>query len=156
MANTGSAASVSTTSSLNEAFDQHYRAEVRFGQLFIYFAGLAIFIACLGLLGLISYTIVQRTQEIGIRKVLGATESSIVRLLSQDFLALVLLAFVIASPIAWYALQQWLKGFAYRVAIPWWIFGLAGLSATLIAMLTVSVQSVKAATANPVDSLRNE
>ena len=98
----------------------------------------------------------QRTQEIGIRKVLGATESSIVRLLSKDFLVLVLLAFVIASPIAWYALQQWLEGFAYRVAVPWWIFVLAGLSATLIAMLTVSVQSVKAATANPVDSLRNE
>lgn len=141
---------------LDEAFDQNYRAEERFGQLFIYFAGLAIFIACLGLLGLISYTVVQRTQEIGIRKVLGATESSIVRLLSQDFLALVLVAFVIASPIAWYALQQWLEGFAYRVAVPWWIFGLAGLSATLIAMLTVSFQSVKAATANPVDSLRNE
>ena len=141
---------------LDEAFDQQYRAEVRFGQLFIYFAGLAIFIACLGLLGLISYTIVQRTQEIGIRKVLGATESSIVRLLSQDFLVLVLVAFVIASPIAWYALQRWLEGFAYRVAISWWIFALAGLLATFIAMLTVSFQSVKAATANPVDSLRSE
>ena len=129
---------------------------VRFGQLFIYFAGLAIFIACLGLLGLISYTIVQRTKEIGIRKVLGASESSIVRLLSQDFLVLVLVAFVIAAPVAWYALQQWLAGFAYRVALPWWIFALAGLLATVIAMLTVSFQSVRAATANPVDSLRNE
>lgn len=141
---------------LDEAFNQQYRAEVRFGELFIYFAGLAIFIACLGLLGLISYTIVQRTQEIGIRKVLGASESSIVRLLSKDFLALVLVAFVVAVPVAWYALDQWLADFAYRVAMPWWIFALAGLLATLIAMLTVSFQSVRAATANPVDSLRIE
>ncbi len=141
---------------LDESFNQQYRAEVRFGELFVYFAGLAIFIACLGLLGLISYTIVQRTQEIGIRKVLGASESSIVRLLSKDFLALVLVAFVVAVPVAWYALDQWLADFAYRVAMPWWIFALAGLLATLIAMLTVSFQSVRAATANPVDSLRSE
>ena len=141
---------------LDQAFDEQYRAEARFGELFIYFAGLAIFIACLGLLGLISYTIVQRTQEIGIRKVLGATESSIVRLLSKDFLVLVLVAFVVAVPVAWYALDQWLADFAYRVAMPWWIFALAGLLATVIAMLTVSVQSVRAATANPVDSLRSE
>jgi putative ABC transport system permease protein len=141
---------------LDQAFDEQYRAEARFGELFIYFAGLAIFIACLGLLGLISYTIVQRTQEIGIRKVLGASESSIVRLLSQNFLKLVLVAFVVAVPLAWYALDQWLADFAYRVAMPWWIFALAGLLATVIAMLTISVQSVRAATANPVDSLRSE
>ena len=141
---------------LDQAFDEQYRAEVRFGQLFVYFAGLAVFIACLGLLGLISYTIVQRTQEIGIRKVLGASESSIVRLLSQNFLKLVLVAFAVAVPLAWYALDQWLADFAYRVAMPWWIFALAGLLATVIAMLTVSVQSVRAATANPVDSLRSE
>ncbi len=141
---------------LDQAFDEQYRAEARFGQLFICFAGLAIFIACLGLLGLISYTVVQRTQEIGIRKVLGATESSIVRLLSKDFLVLVLMAFVIAAPVAWYAMDQWLADFAYRTAMPWWIFALAGLLATVIAMLTVSFQSVKAALANPVDSLRNE
>ena len=141
---------------LDQAFDEQYRAEVRFGQLFIYFAGLAIFIACLGLLGLISYTIVQRTKEIGIRKVLGATESSIVRLLSQDFLGLVLIAFIIAVPVAWYALFQWLESFAYRVTMPWWIFALAGLLALLIALITVSFQSVKAALANPVDSLRSE
>ena len=141
---------------LDQAFDEQYRAEARFGQLFIYFAGLAIFIACLGLLGLISYTIVQRTQEISIRKVLGASESSIVRLLSQNFLKLVLVAFVVAVPLAWYALDQWLADFAYRVAMPWWIFALAGLLATAIALLTVSVQSVRAATANPVDSLRSE
>ncbi|WKN41479.1 ABC transporter permease [Tunicatimonas pelagia] len=141
---------------LDEAFDRQYRAEVRFGQLFVYFAGLAIFIACLGLLGLISYTIVQRTKEIGIRKVLGATESSIVRLLSKDFLVLVLIAFIIATPIAWYVLQQWLADFAYRTPMPWWVFALAGLTATFVAMLTVSFQSIKAALANPVDSLRNE
>ena len=141
---------------LDEAFDRQYRAEARFGQLFICFAGLAIFIACLGLLGLISYTVVQRTKEIGIRKVLGATEFSIVQLLSKDFLMLVLVAFVIASPVAWYALQQWLADFAYRVAVPWWIFVLAGISATVIAMLTVSFQSMKAATSNPVDALKNE
>ena len=141
---------------LDEAFDEQYRAELRFGQLFIYFAGLAIFIACLGLLGLISYTIVQRTKEIGIRKVLGASEHSIVRLLSKDFIASVLVAFIIASPVAWYALQRWLEGFAYRATMPWWVFALAGLLAVAVALLTVSVQSVKAATANPVDSLRSE
>ncbi len=141
---------------LDDAFDEQYRAEVRFGELFVYFAGLAVFIACLGLLGLISYTVVQRTKEIGVRKVLGASESSIVRLLSKDFLMLVLVAFVIASPIAWYALQQWLAGFAYRVAVPWWVFVLAGLTATFIAMLTVSFQSIRAATTNPVESLRSE
>ncbi len=141
---------------LDEAFDQQYRAEVRFGQLFIYFAGLAIFIACLGLLGLISYTIVQRTKEIGIRKVLGATESSIVRLLSKDFLVLVLISFVVATPVAWYALQQWLADFAYRTPMPWWVFVLAGSVATFIAMLTVSFQSIKAAISNPVDALRSE
>ncbi|MEM9674136.1 MAG: ABC transporter permease [Bacteroidota bacterium] len=141
---------------LDEAFDRQYRAEARFGQLFIYFAGLAIFIACLGLLGLISYTIVQRTKEIGIRKVLGATESSIVRLLSKDFLVLVLISFVIATPIAWYTLQQWLADFAYRSPMPWWVFILAGSVATFIAMLTVSFQSVKAAISNPVEALRSE
>ena len=141
---------------LDESFDQQYRAEVRFGQLFIYFAGLAVFIACLGLLGLISYTVVQRSKEIGIRKVLGATESSIVRLLSRDFLVLVLIAFMIATPIAWYASQQWLADFAYRTPMHWWVFALAGLTATFIAMLTLGFQSVKAALANPIDSLRNE
>jgi putative ABC transport system permease protein len=141
---------------LDESFDQQYRAEVRFGQLFLYFAGLAIFIACLGLLGLISYTIVQRTREIGVRKVLGATESSIVRLLSKDFLMLILIAFVIATPIAWYTLQQWLADFPYRTPMPWWVFALAGLTATFIAMLTVSFQSVKAAVSNPVDALRSD
>ncbi|MEK6481360.1 ABC transporter permease [Catalinimonas sp. 4WD22] len=141
---------------LDEAFNKQYRSEVRFGQIFICFAGLAIFIACLGLLGLISYTIVQRTKEIGIRKVLGATESSLVHLLSKDFLALVIVAFLVASPIAWYVLSKWLEGFAYRVELPWWVFASAGLLATVIAMLTVSFQSIKAALANPVESLRNE
>ena len=141
---------------LDEAFDQQYKTEVRFGQLFLYFAGLAIFIACLGLLGLISYTVVQRTREIGIRKVLGATESSIVRLLSKDFLTLIFFAFIIASPIAWYILKQWLSHFAFRIEVEWWVFALAGLLALMIALLTVSFQTIKAAVANPVESLRNE
>lgn len=141
---------------MDDAFDQQYRAEVRFGQLFIYFSSLAIFIACLGLLGLISFTVVQRTKEIGIRKVLGASEASIVKMLSKDFLVLVLIAFFVASPVAWYSLQQWLAEFAYRTTIPWWAFILAGVTATLIAMLTISLQSVKAAIANPIDSLKSE
>jgi putative ABC transport system permease protein len=141
---------------MDEAFDQQYRAEERFGQLFIYFSGLAIFIACLGLLGLISYTVVQRTKEIGIRKVLGATEASIVSLLSRDFLTLVLVAFVVAIPVAWFTLQQWLAEFAYRTTMPWWAFALAGLVAMITALLTVGFQSLKAAVANPVVSLRSE
>lgn len=141
---------------LDDAFDQQYRTEVQFGQLFIYFAGLAIFIACLGLLGLISYTVVQRMREIGIRKVLGATEKSIVGLLSKDFLVLVVIAFIIATPIAWFVLKQWLEDFAYRIEISGWPFALAGMVAIFIAMLTVSFQSIRAALSNPVDSLRNE
>jgi len=141
---------------LDEAFDQQYRSEMRFGQLFICFAGLAIFIACLGLLGLISYTVVQRTKEIGIRKVLGASVQSIVTLLTKDFLSLVALAFLLATPVAWYVMHQWLQDFANRIDIEWWVFALAGVLALFIAMLTVCFQSIKAAFANPVDTLRNE
>jgi len=141
---------------LDEAFDQQYRGEMRFGQLFVCFAGLAIFIACLGLLGLISYTVVQRTKEIGIRKVLGASAQSIVTLLTKDFLSLVALAFLIATPVAWYVMHQWLQDFANRIDIEWWVFALAGIMALMIAMLTVGFQSIKAAFANPVDTLRSE
>jgi putative ABC transport system permease protein len=141
---------------LDEAFDQQYRNETRFGKLFICFGGLAIFIACLGLLGLISYTVVQRMKEIGIRKVLGASETSIVRLLTKDFLKLVMIAFLIATPIAWYILKQWLAGFAYRIEINAWIFVLAGLAALFIALLTVTSQTLKAALVNPVGTLKNE
>ncbi len=120
------------------------------------FTGIAILICCLGLYGLVSFTVGQRTKEIGIRKVLGASVASIVALLSHDFLKLVLIAIAIASPVAWYAMNQWLADFAYKIDIGWWIFVLAGGLAMSIALLTVSFQSVKAALMNPVKSLRSE
>jgi putative ABC transport system permease protein len=141
---------------LDEFFDKQYRSEDRFGTLFLYFAALAIFISCLGLMGLASYSTVQRTKEVGIRKVVGASVSQIVYLLSRDFLRLVLLAFVVSAPIAWWLIKGWLNGFAYRIPIYWWIFAIAGILALLIAILTVSFQAVKAAIANPVNSLRSE
>jgi len=141
---------------LDEFFDKQYRSEDRFGTLFLYFAGLAIFISCLGLMGLASYSTVQRTKEIGVRKVVGASVGQIVFLLSREFLALVLVAFVVSAPIAWWLIEGWLKGFAYRVPVYWWVFAVAGLLALLIAILTVSFQAVKAAVANPVNSLRSE
>ena len=141
---------------LDEFFDKQYRAEDRFGKLFLYFAALAIFISCLGLMGLASYSTVQRTKEIGIRKVVGASVGQIVYLLSRDFLMLVLIAFVVSAPIAWWLIDDWLKGFAYRIPLYWWIFAIAGLLAVLIAVLTVSFQAIRAAIVNPVTSLRSE
>ncbi len=141
---------------LDETFDQQYRAEDRFGTLFFNFAILAIFISCLGLLGLASYSTIQRKKEIGVRKVLGAGVSNIVSLLSVDFLKLVVIAFVIASPVAWFFMSKWLHGFAYRTSITWWMFAFAGLVAVVIALATVSFQAIKAALANPVKSLRSE
>ena len=141
---------------LEDSFDQMYRAEQRIGTLALTFACLAILIACLGLFGLAAFTAEQRTKEIGVRKVLGASVGSIVALLSKDFLKLVLIAIVIASPIAWYAMNRWLQDFAYKIDIEWWVFALAGLLAVGIALLTVSFQSVKAALMNPVKSLRSE
>jgi putative ABC transport system permease protein len=141
---------------LDEFFNRQYRSEQRFGNLFLNFAILAIFISCLGLLGLASYSTIQRTKEIGIRKVMGATVSSIVNLLSIDFLKLVFISFVIAAPVAWYFMHQWLKDFAYRVNINWWIFLVAGVTAMLIALFTISFQAIKAAWSNPVKSLRSE
>jgi putative ABC transport system permease protein len=137
-------------------FDRQYRSEQRFGSLFLNFAIVTIFISCLGLLGLALYSTLQRTKEIGVRKVLGASVSSIVGLLSREFLKLVLIAFVTALPISWYAMHQWLEGFAYRIPIGWWVFAIAGLSAILIAFATISFQAIKAALANPVKSLRTE
>ncbi len=116
----------------------------------------AIFIACTGLFGLATYTTQQRRKEIGVRKVLGASVASVVSLLSKDFLKLVLLAMVIASPIAYFFMQRWLADFAYRIDLQWWMFAVAGMAAVLIAFLTVSFQSVRAALANPVKSLRSE
>ena len=125
-------------------------------KLSTYFAFLAIFISCLGLLGLVLFTAEQRTKEIGIRKVLGASVSSLFRLLSKDFLILVLLAFVIATPLAWWAMNKWLENFAYQVPISWSVFAIAGISALVVALLTISFQAIKAAMANPVKSLRTE
>lgn len=141
---------------LDEAFDKQYRSEDRFGNLFLNFAVLAIFISCLGLLGLASYSTLQRTKEIGIRKVLGASVPGIVNLLSKEFLKLVIIAFIIASPVAWLVMHNWLQDFAYRIFLNWWIFLLAGISAILIALITVSFQAVRAAVTNPVKSLRTE
>ncbi|MEO0330403.1 MAG: ABC transporter permease [Bacteroidota bacterium] len=141
---------------LDESYDQLYRAEQKQGQIFTLFAGIAVFIACLGLFGLVTFVAEQRIKEIGVRKVLGASVLQLVHLLTKDFAILVVIALIIASPIAYYIMQQWLADFAYRVTIPWWIFILAGLVATVIAMLTVSFQSVKAAISNPVDALRSE
>ncbi|KAA8484448.1 putative ABC transport system permease protein [Arcticibacter tournemirensis] len=141
---------------LDEFFDRQYRSEEQFGKLFLNFAILAIFISCLGLLGLASYSTIQRTREIGIRKVLGANVSAIVRLLSIDFLRLVVTAFVISSPLAWLLMHQWLKDFAYKIDISWVVFAVAGSSAVLIALATISFQALKAAVANPVKSLRTE
>jgi putative ABC transport system permease protein len=141
---------------LDEHFEEQYRSEQRFGKLFLNFSILAIIISCLGLLGLASYSTMQRTREIGIRKVLGATVSNIVNLLSKDFLKLVIIAIVIASPIAWFAMHKWLQDFAYRIPISWWVFAVAAVAAALIAVLTVSFQAIKAAVSNPVISLRSE
>ncbi len=118
--------------------------------------GLAIFIACLGLFGIATLSIAQRTKEIGVRKVLGASVAGITGLLAKDFLKIVLVSFVLASPIAWWAMNMWLDDFAYRVDLQWWIFALAGVGAVGIAFLTVGFQSVRAALANPVKSLRSE
>ena len=141
---------------LDESFDKQYRAEDRFGSLFFNFAILAIFISCLGLLGLASYSTIQRTREIGVRKVLGASVSNIINLLSIEFLKLVLVAFIIASPIAWLFMNKWLQDFAYRTYLSWWMFVFAGIAAIVIAFGTISFQAIKAAIANPVKSLRTE
>lgn len=137
-------------------FDKLYKSETVVGTLATVFAGLAIFIACLGLFGLAAFTAEQRTKEIGVRKVLGASVAGIITLLSKDFLKLVLIAIIIASPIAGYTMKQWLQNFEYKIELEWWVFALAGLLAVGIALLTVSFQSVRAALMNPVKSLRSE
>ncbi len=140
----------------DESFEQQYKSETLIGKLANYFAILAIFIACLGLFGLAMFTAEQRTKEIGVRKVLGASIASIITLLSTDFLKLVLVAILIASPLAWWTMYKWLQNFEYKITIEWWTFALAGLLAVAIALLTVSFQSVKAALMDPVKSLRSE
>lgn len=141
---------------LDSHFEKQYQADAQFGKITSIFAGLAIFIACLGLLGLSLFIVLQRRKEIGIRKVLGATTAGLVGLLSMDFLKLVFLSIFIATPIAWYFMNEWLQDFAYRIDIQWTIFVFAGIIAIGIAFLTVSFQSVKAALANPIESLRSE
>jgi putative ABC transport system permease protein len=140
----------------DEAFDRQYRNDQRFAKLFSIAAGMTIFIACLGLFGLVAFTAQQRTKEIGMRKVLGATVTSIVGLLGKDFLKLVLIGFILAVPATWYIMSQWLENFAYRTNISIAVLLLSGAVAMLIALLTVSWQSIKAAIANPVNSLRSE
>lgn len=141
---------------LDDMFNQQYKSEEKFGSLFLNFAVLAIFISCLGLLGLASYSTIQRTKEIGVRKVLGASVTSIINLLSMDFIKLVLLAFVMAAPVGWYVMNMWLKGFAYHEDISWQVFALSGLTSLVIAFIAISFQGIKAALANPVKSLRTE
>jgi putative ABC transport system permease protein len=140
----------------DEEYRKLYNSEEIVSHLSDYFAALAIFISCMGLLGLAMFTAEQRTREIGIRKVLGAGVFSILTLLSGEFLFLIIIALLIASPLAWWAMHVWLEDYAYKITIEWWFFGLAGIMAIVIAMLTVSVQAVKAALANPVRSLRAE
>ncbi|MCO5948671.1 ABC transporter permease [Mucilaginibacter flavidus] len=141
---------------LDDVFNSLYQSEQREGSLFNYFASIAIFISCLGLLGLAAYTAQVRTREIGVRKVLGASVSRLVGLLAQDFIKLVMIAILIASPIAWFAMHSWLQAFAYRIDLSWWVFIVAGLLAVIIAFATMSFQTVKAALTNPVKSLRSE
>lgn len=141
---------------LDKQFEEKYRADQRAGMLFKLFALIAIFISCLGLLGLATYMAQVRTKEIGVRKVLGASIANVVNLLGKDFILLVALAILLAVPAAWYGMNKWLEDFAYRITIRWWMFALAGLLAILIAMATISYQAIKAAVANPVNALRNE
>ncbi|MBX2843073.1 MAG: ABC transporter permease [Flammeovirgaceae bacterium] len=141
---------------LDETFDKQYKADMRFGQLFSVFSGIAILIACLGLFGLTAYTTSQRTKEIGVRKVLGASVSSIVTLLSAGFIKLFFVALLISIPLSWYVMNRWLEGFAYRVGVGYELFIISGAIALLIALFTISWQSLKAAFANPVNSLRSE
>jgi putative ABC transport system permease protein len=141
---------------LDESFANMYADVQRMGNIFTTFAVLAIIIACLGLFALSAFMAEQRSREIGIRKVLGATVSGITTLLSIDFIKLVFIAIVIASPVAWYAMNKWLEGFAYRIQMQWWVFVLAGVVALVIAIVTVSFQSIKAALMNPVRSLKSE
>lgn len=141
---------------MDDAFNAQYKAEDRLASIFSIFTIITIILAGMGLFGLAAFSIEQRTKEIGIRKVLGASISSINRLLSKDFLKLVLLSIVLASPIAWWAMNKWLQGFAYRIHIQWWMFAGAGVLAIVVAVMTVSYHALKAAIANPVNSLRND
>ena len=141
---------------LDEKIAGFYKQETQLSQLYKIFAAIAIFLSCLGLYGLASFMAVQRIKEVGIRKVLGATAGSIVYLFSKEFIILIAIAFAIATPLAWYFMNQWLQDYAYRINISWWLFAAGGLAAIIIALATISFQAIKAAIANPVKSLRTE
>ncbi|HEY9196561.1 MAG TPA: FtsX-like permease family protein, partial [Mucilaginibacter sp.] len=141
---------------LDENIAKFYEAENKMAMVYKIFAGIAIFISCLGLYGLISFMAVQRTKEVGIRKVLGASVSSIVYLFSKEFIVLIVISFVIATPLAWYLMTGWLQNFAYRISLNAWVFLLAIATSAVIAWVTVGYKAVKAALANPVKSLRSE
>ncbi len=141
---------------LDDHFNQQYKADIQFGKVFGTFAGLAIFIACLGLFGLSAFTAIQRTKEIGIRKVMGASVQNILSLLTKDFSKLIVIAILIASPLSWYIMSNWLQSFAYRIELSWLIFLVSGLIVIMIALLTVSIHTLKAASSDPVKSLRYE
>jgi putative ABC transport system permease protein len=141
---------------LDDDFQKNYLAENRLSSIVSYFTLIAIIICCLGLFGLATFSAEQRIKEIGVRKALGASVTGIVALLSKDFLKLVFIAIVIATPLSWYAMHKWLQDFAYRIDISWWIFLLAGIIALLIAFVTISFQAIKTANSNPVKSLRTE
>jgi ABC-type antimicrobial peptide transport system permease subunit len=141
---------------MDDEYAKKFSNEQRIVNLASFFAILAIFISCLGLFGLASFVAEQRTKEIGVRKVLGATVFNLWKMLSKDFVVLVIISCIIAIPIAWYFLNQWLQNYNYRTQISWWIFAAAGAGALVITLLTVSFQAIKAAIANPVKSLRTE
>lgn len=141
---------------LDDQFNTQYKSDQQFGKVFTLFASLAILIACFGLLGLSAYNILQRTKEVGIRKVLGASTKSVVYILSKDFMTLVVISFVISAPISWLVMHNWLQGFAYRINISLWVFAAAGIISVAIALCTISFQAVKAALTNPVKSLKSE
>ena len=141
---------------LDDKIESFYQQENQLSGLYKIFAVIAIFLSCLGLYGLASFMAVQRIKEVGIRKVLGASVSSVVYLFSKEFIILVTIAFIIASPVAWYFMDKWLKGYVYRINISWWIFIVGGISAIIIALITVSFQAIKAALTNPVKSLKAE
>ena len=141
---------------LDDQYDQLFNREERLGTVFTIFTFFAILVACLGLFGLAAYTAEQRTKEIGIRQVMGASTANVVGMLTKEFTRLVLIAFILAIPIAWYFMNEWLKAIAYKTEVGIWPFLVAGLVAIIIAWLTVSFQSLRAAKANPVNSLRSE
>jgi putative ABC transport system permease protein len=141
---------------LDDHYDQQYKADQQFGKIFGIFSALAIFIACLGLFGLSSLTAIQRTKEIGVRKVLGASIPSILTLVSRDYIILMLAAIAVAVPLAWWIMNSWLQEFAHRIELSWWIFALPSLIVIFIALMTVSIHTLKAARTNPSKSLRYE